>query len=382
MAISTPNKYLICLSPEQRERLEAITRNGHAPAKKIRHAQILLWSDGHREGGRLSSREIAERLDMHDNSVDRIRKRFVLEGEEPALNRKPRETPAIEPKIDGRVEAAFDRDLLRSGSPRGHLSLDTVAAGRRIGETAFSDARLRGDGTQGIKNELQPWRKQCWCVPEQDAARFVGQMEDILDLYAAEHTEEEPLICMDEASKQLLRDEHPVEPIAPGRAAREDYHYERRGVQSIFMFFDPLRGWRRVSCRDNRTRVDWAEEIRRLLEEDYPHAKKIKLVCDNLNTHDVASLYAAFPAEVAHRLRQHTAGNTLHAALQLAECRRNRVGSAVATVRDRRIGSPKELRTGCFRLAKRTQHKWRHRQMATNQRRCPRFAYDRLYPQF
>jgi hypothetical protein len=129
-------------------------------------------------------------------------------------------------------------------------------------------------------------------------------MEGVLDLYAATHSEEEPLICMDEASKQLLRDDHPSEPVAPGRPAREDYHYERRGVQSIFMFFNPLRGWRRVSCRDSRTRVDWAEEIHRLLDEDYPHAKKVKLVCDNLNTHDIASLYEAFPAEEAHRLRQ------------------------------------------------------------------------------
>jgi hypothetical protein len=70
---------LVWLTPEQRD---AITRNGHASAKKIRHAQVLLWSDGHREVGRLSSREIAERLSMHDNSMDRIRKRFALEGEE------------------------------------------------------------------------------------------------------------------------------------------------------------------------------------------------------------------------------------------------------------------------------------------------------------
>jgi hypothetical protein len=129
-------------------------------------------------------------------------------------------------------------------------------------------------------------------------------MEDILDVYAAEHTHEEPLICMDEASKQLLRDERPSEPLAPGRPVREDYHYERRGTQAIFMFFDPLRGWRRTSARDSRTRVDWAEEIRRLLDEDYPHARKVKLVCDNLNTHGIASLYEAFPAEEAHRLRQ------------------------------------------------------------------------------
>jgi len=129
-------------------------------------------------------------------------------------------------------------------------------------------------------------------------------MEEVLDVYAGQHSEDEPLICMDEASKQLLRDERPVEPMAPGRPAREDYHYERNGTQAIFMFFNPMSGWRRVSCRDNRTRVDWAEEIRRLLDEDYPLAKKVKLICDNLNTHSIASLYEAFPAAEAHRLRE------------------------------------------------------------------------------
>jgi hypothetical protein len=127
-------------------------------------------------------------------------------------------------------------------------------------------------------------------------------MEDILDLYVAPHPEEEPLIAMDEASKQLLTDAREPLPLAPGQPARQDYHYERHGVQALFMFFDPLRGWRRVSCRDSRTRVDWAEEVRRLLDEDYPHARKVKLVCDNLNTHHLASLYEAFPAAEARRL--------------------------------------------------------------------------------
>jgi hypothetical protein len=127
-------------------------------------------------------------------------------------------------------------------------------------------------------------------------------MEEVLDLYASAHSAEEPLICMDEASQQLLGDVYPSLPLQPGRLAKEDYHYERRGVRSIFMFFDPVRGWRRASGREQRTRVDWAEEIRRLLDEDYPQARKVKLVCDNLNTHHIASLYEAFPAEEAHRL--------------------------------------------------------------------------------
>ncbi len=105
MAVSTPNLYPVRLTPEQREAFLEITHNGRAPAKKIRHAQILLWSDVDREGGRLPSQEIAKRLDMHDNTVDRIRKRFVLEGEGPALERRVRETPPVPPKIDGHLEA-------------------------------------------------------------------------------------------------------------------------------------------------------------------------------------------------------------------------------------------------------------------------------------
>jgi hypothetical protein len=127
-------------------------------------------------------------------------------------------------------------------------------------------------------------------------------MEDVLDVYVGHYDAKRPLVCMDESSKQLLADVEPLQPMQPGRPAREDYHYERRGVQALFLFFDPVRGWRRVSCRDNRTRIDWAEEVRRLLDEDYPGAEKVTLVCDNLNTHGVASLYEAFPAAEAHRL--------------------------------------------------------------------------------
>jgi transposase len=105
MAVSIPNLYPVVLTAEQRERLTDITRNGHAPVKKVRHAQVLLLSDGERPGGRLTRDQIAEQLAMHVNTVDRIRKRFVTEGEAPALNRKPRVTPPNPPKIDGRVEA-------------------------------------------------------------------------------------------------------------------------------------------------------------------------------------------------------------------------------------------------------------------------------------
>jgi hypothetical protein len=127
-------------------------------------------------------------------------------------------------------------------------------------------------------------------------------MEEVLDEYHAPHDASHPLICMDEAAKQVTADTEPALPLAPGRPRREDHHYERKDVQAIFLFFDPIRGWRRVTSRDSRTRLDWAEEVSQLLEVDYPEAECVTLLCDNLNTHNLASLYTAFPAEHARRL--------------------------------------------------------------------------------
>ena len=103
--ISTPNVYQIRLDPEQRRSLEDIARNGQAPVKKVRHAQVLLLSDHDRPGGKRTDEQIADVLRMHVNTVARVRKRFVTEGVRPALERKPRETPPVAPKIDGHLEA-------------------------------------------------------------------------------------------------------------------------------------------------------------------------------------------------------------------------------------------------------------------------------------
>lgn len=169
-------------------------------------------------------------------------------------------------------------------------------------------------------------------------------MEDVLDLYAEPPDPARPLVCMDEAAKQLTRHERPPRPCAPGRPAREDYHYERRGVQALFCFFDPHAGRRRVSCRDSRTAVDWAEEVRRLLDEDYPDAEVVRLVCDNLNTHTDAALYEAFPAAEAHRLarRLEIRHTPVHGSwLNAAEIELSILADQCL---DRRIGSAEELR--------------------------------------
>lgn len=169
-------------------------------------------------------------------------------------------------------------------------------------------------------------------------------MEDVLERYASEHAEDEPLVCMDEASKQLLKDAIEPIPLASGRPQREDYHYERNGTQAIFCFFDPNRGWRRMAVRDSRTAVDWAEQVRILLEVDYPKAKKVKLVCDNLNTHTTASLYEAFPADqaqaLARRLEIHD--TPAHGSwLNVAEVELSVLANQCL---DRRIGTTEELK--------------------------------------
>ena len=129
-------------------------------------------------------------------------------------------------------------------------------------------------------------------------------MEEVLDVYQEAYDGKHPLICMDEASRQLLSDVSEPLPMRPGACKRVDDKYERRGVRSLLLFYDPIAGWRRIGCRESRTRSDWAEEVQKLLDEDYPDAECVTLVCDNLNTHDVASLYHRLDRETAGRLRR------------------------------------------------------------------------------
>ena len=129
-------------------------------------------------------------------------------------------------------------------------------------------------------------------------------MEDVLEVYTRPYDPSRPQVCMDETSKQMLRDTRAALPMAPGRSRREDYEYERGGVANVFMFTEPLAGRRWVDITEHRTKVDWAQQIRELVDERYPEAERIVLVMDNLNTHSPASLYEAFDPERARRLSE------------------------------------------------------------------------------
>ena len=127
-------------------------------------------------------------------------------------------------------------------------------------------------------------------------------MEDVLDVYHRPYDGEHPLVCMDEASKQLIDEVRGSLPPRPGQIEKYDSEYKRLGTANIFMAVEPLAGQRTVLVTDRRTKVDWANFIRHLLEVVYPDAKKIVLVMDNLNTHSIGSLYEAFDAETARSL--------------------------------------------------------------------------------
>jgi len=134
-------------------------------------------------------------------------------------------------------------------------------------------------------------------------------MEDVLGVYARPYDPAHPVVVMDEKPLQLLADARPGTPAASGRVAREDSEYVRCGTCSIFVWTEPLRGWRRVHALSRRTKIDWAGQVKELLTVDYPDAETVVLVMDNLNTHSIASLYEAFvPGEafaLAQRLEIH-----------------------------------------------------------------------------
>lgn len=142
-----------------------------------------------------------------------------------------------------------------------------------------------------------------WCIPTV-GAEFVACMEDVLDLYAEPYDPTRPVVCFDETSKQLIKETRPVLPARPSQVERFDYEYERNGTRNLFMFLEPLAGWRHVEVTQRRTKKDWAHMMQWLVDEVYPEAKCIRVVLDNLNTHTVSALYETFEPAEANRIRK------------------------------------------------------------------------------
>jgi hypothetical protein len=140
-----------------------------------------------------------------------------------------------------------------------------------------------------------------WCIPAA-SARFVAAMEHILDLYELPYNPLRPMICFDETSKQLIGETRLPLPASPGQVLRYDYEYRRHGTRNLFLFFEPLAGWRHVEVTKRRTKLDFAHQMRWLVDVAYPDAECIEVVLDNLNTHTYAALYEAFEPAEARRI--------------------------------------------------------------------------------
>jgi DDE superfamily endonuclease len=149
---------------------------------------------------------------------------------------------------------------------------------------------------------LKPHLVKMWCIPPEANAEFVWRMEAVLSVYKLPYDPDYPLVCMDESSKQLVAEVRPPKEVKPGMVRCEDNEYERKGTCNLFMFVEPLRGWRHVWVTDQRRKIEWAYCIKELLDVYYPEAIKVRLVCDNLNTHTGGALYQAFAAKEAKRL--------------------------------------------------------------------------------
>jgi hypothetical protein len=151
-----------------------------------------------------------------------------------------------------------------------------------------------------------------WCIPPEQDGRFVARMEQVLEVYRRPHDPRRPVLCMDEQPYQLISEGRPSLPLGAGRPRRIDHEYVREGTCTVWLFVEPLGCWREVRVTPRKTMVDWAEQVRHVVDHPrYADAELITLVCDNLNTHDLGSLYEAFaPAEALRLARKLAIVNT------------------------------------------------------------------------
>ncbi|HEY6374617.1 MAG TPA: IS630 family transposase [Edaphobacter sp.] len=295
-------KYVVRLSGEERERLEALLRKGKSPAQRLLKARILLKADVSDAGEGWSDSRIIKALETSASMVYRARKQLAEEGFEAVLSRKQRATPAVARIFDGEKEAKLIA-LACSKPPKGRVRWTLRLLESKVVELNIVDRA--SDSTIGRvlkKTFLKPHRRQQWVIPPKANGAFVAAMEDVLAVYTRPHDPDRPLVCVDESSKQLLAETRVPIPMKPGRPARFDYEYERNGTANLFMMFAPLEGWRHVEVTDRHTAVDYAHVLKDLADLHFSNAKTIILVQDNLNIHCKGSLYEAFPAAEAKRL--------------------------------------------------------------------------------
>ena len=311
------NIYEVVLSEEELRKLKDITHKGAGhSARTIMHANILLKTNDGDPRNKMDNRTIAELFAISPTTVNQVRKTFVTEGMESALSRKTRIDAPTLSKITGDFEAQVVATAL-SPAPKGKARWTL----RLLAEHCMENKYIVTISYEAIRdmlntNQVKPHLSKYWCIPKANDVSFVTNMEDVLGIYKRAYNPAVPVICMDEKPIQLLgeiRDRISAKPLRydpdtelpkPGEVEKIDSEYRRKGTASIFMFTEPLRGWRYVTALSSRTKGDFAYLMRFISEEHYPHVEKVVMVADNLNTHNATSFYEAFPPNIAYKLAQ------------------------------------------------------------------------------
>lgn len=289
-------RYIVELEEHERNALKELTRSGKPSARKVKRAHILLMADGHSH----SDEKVAEALSTSVSTVARTRKRFVEQGLDAALSET--KSPGAAKKLTAAQEASLVA-LACSAPPAGRnrwtlrlLADELVVLCEDLDGISHETVRKRLS-----EKKLKPWLKKMWCIRKIDAD-FIARMEDILDLYAEPADPQFPVVSFDEGLKQLVGELKVPLPTLPGQPAKQDYHYKRNGTAKLMLFMDVHKPRREVIVSSTRTSEDYALAMKKLVDEFYPDAVKIRVVQDNLNTHGPASLYKTFPAHEARRI--------------------------------------------------------------------------------
>jgi transposase len=310
-------KYIVRLTEEEKRALKEITHKGQKnTAKTILHAHILLKSNEKDNEKLRSVREIAEIFEVSPNTVNEIKKIYIKEGMEAALKRRTRIEPAVASKITGEFEAQVIATAL-SPAPVGRANWTLrLLAEHCMEKNYIVTISHTAIGEMLNSNEVKPHLSKYWCIPKENDAHFVAHMEDVISIYHRKYNPKIPVICMDEKPIQLLDDLYErinakplrIDPetglVKHGELEKIDFQYDRCGVSSIFVFCEPLAGWRYMEGFPTRKKGDFAMITKRIIDNFYPDVDRIVLVADNLNTHNVSAFYEAFPPKIAFELSQ------------------------------------------------------------------------------
>jgi transposase len=287
-------RYRVELNQTERAELTALLSAGKHAARKLKRAQILLAADAG-----AGDDDIARSVGVGGSTVYRTKQRFVLANLEAALNEQPR--PGAHRKLSGKEEALLVATAC-SKPPQGRARWTLeLLAGKMVKLTAHDSVSRETVRRRLAENDLKPWRKDMWCIPQVDG-EYVARMEDVLDLYAEQPDPKRPLVCFDESPTQLIGEKRQPIPAAPGQLERYDYEYKRNGTANLFVVLDVHRPWRKVKVTERRAAEDYAQCMRELVDVHYPDAECIRVVQDNLSTHSAGALYQAFPPAEARRI--------------------------------------------------------------------------------